>query len=87
MILGSYMVNSFLSFAATNEFQISYFRIGPTETRVVFIAINTYIILFGTSHFELLLPMVVGACLLGLVINTYQIQKQLWDMDMKAKKK
>lgn len=85
VILGSYMVNSFLSFAATNEFQISYFRIGPTETRVVFIAINTYIIFAGTARFDVLLPLVVGACLLGLVINTYQIQKQLWEIDMRAK--
>ncbi|MFH2000725.1 MAG: CDP-alcohol phosphatidyltransferase family protein [Planctomycetota bacterium] len=86
VILGSFMVNSFLSFAATNEFQIYYFRIGPTETRVVFIAINTYIIFFGTSHFDWLLPAVVIACLSGLAVNTFQIQKQLWEMDMKAKR-
>ncbi len=44
VILGGFMVNSFLSFAATNEFEIYHFGIGPTETRVVFILINIYMI-------------------------------------------
>ena len=85
VILGGYMVNSFLSFGATNEFQIYYYGIGPTETRVVFILINTYIIFWGTGQFTILLPITVLLCLLGLVINTYQIQRKLWLYDMQAK--
>ena len=85
VLLGSFMVNSFLSFGATNTFEIYYFGVGPTETRVVFILTNTYIIYFGTANFDFLLPTVVVICLAGLIINTYQIQKKLWLADMEAK--
>ena len=87
VILGGYMVNSFLSFGATNEFEIYYYGCGPTETRVVFILINTVIIFFGTSSFNILLPATVILCLVGLVINSYQIQKKLWQLDMQTKHK
>ncbi|MFC1839240.1 CDP-alcohol phosphatidyltransferase family protein [Thermodesulfobacteriota bacterium] len=85
VILGGYMVNSFLLFGATNEFQIYYFGFGPTETRVVFILINAYIIFFSTNGFNVLLPATVILCFIGLVINTYQIQKKLWRHDMQTK--
>jgi len=85
VILGGYMVNSFLSFGATNEFQIYYYGCGPTETRVVFILINTFIIFFGTGSFTVLLPAAVILCLIGLIINSWQIQKKLWLHDMQAK--
>lgn len=84
-ILGGFMVNSFLAFGATNEFQIYYYGIGPTETRIVFILINTFIIFFGTGHFRLLLPAAVLVCFTGLVMNTYQIQQRLWQHDMAKK--
>lgn len=87
VILGGFMVNTFLSFAATNEFQIYHYGMGPTEMRVVFILINTFIILFGTNNFDILLPAVVIICLLGLIINTYQIHKKLWQLDMQTKQK
>lgn len=85
VILGSFMVNSFLSFGATNEFEIYYYGIGPTETRIAFILVNTLIMVFGTDYFPVLLPMVVITCLGGLIVNTYQIQKKLWLHDMQAK--
>ena len=85
VILGAFMVNSYLSFAATNEFEIYYYGIGPTETRVIFILINTFIIYFGTSRFYILLPIVVLACLIGLIINIFQTQQKLWRIDMQAK--
>ena len=85
VILGAFMVNSFLSFGATNEFQIYYYGIGPTEMRVVFILVNTFIIFFGTNNFHFLLPLVVCLCFLGLIVNTYQIQRKLWLYDMQAK--
>ena len=85
VILGAFMVSSFLFFAATNDFQIYYYGIGPTETRVVFILINIFIIIFGTGGFPILLPLVVITCLAGLIVNVYQIQKKLWALDMEAK--
>lgn len=87
VVLGAFMVNSFLSFAATNRFEIYHFGIGPTETRVVFILINTFIVFFGTAHFDVLLPLVVIVCLAGLVVNTWQIHRKLWAIDMEAKGK
>jgi phosphatidylglycerophosphate synthase len=86
VILGGFMVNSFLSFAATNEFQIYYHGLGPTEMRVVFILINTFVVFFGTGSFKFLLPLAVILCFSGLVVNTYQIQKRLWKEDMAHKK-
>ena len=50
VILGGFMVNSFLAFGVTNEFQIYHYGIGPTEMRLVFILINTYIIFCGTPE-------------------------------------
>ncbi|MBW2365369.1 MAG: CDP-alcohol phosphatidyltransferase family protein [Deltaproteobacteria bacterium] len=85
VILGAFMVNSFLSFAATNQFEIYYYGIGPTETRFIIIFINVYIIFFKTKYFFILLPLVVFICLVGLIINTYQIQKKLWIIDMEVK--
>ena len=37
---GALMVNTFLSFVATNEFQISTLGIGPTESRLFFVLAN-----------------------------------------------
>lgn len=85
VILGAFMVNSFLSFAATNQFEIYYYGIGPTETRLIIILINAYIIFFTTKYFFILLPTMVIICLIGLIINTYQIQKKLWSVDMGIK--
>lgn len=86
VILAAFMVNSFLSFGATNEFAIFYYGIGPTETRIVFILINIGIMRFGTSHLPVLLPLTVAACLAGLIFNTYQIQRKLWLLDMRVRR-
>ena len=85
VILGGFMVNSFLAFGASNEFQIYHYGIGPTEMRLVFILINTYIIFFGTSSFNILLPLTVILCCIALVINTLQIHTKLWQYDMQVK--
>ena len=87
VVVSGFMVNSFLSFGATNEFEIYHFGIGPTEMRLVFILINTYIFIFGTTHFPLLLPLTVIVCCIGLIINSYQIHLKLWRYDMAMKSK
>ena len=46
------MAVSFLSFAATNEFQIAYYGIGPTEVRISYIALNTFVYFAGTEAFS-----------------------------------
>ncbi|MDO8499374.1 MAG: hypothetical protein Q7S66_01795 [bacterium] len=85
-IYGAFMVNSYLSFAATNKFTISYFKIGPTEARLAFIIVNTIIIGFH-SLFPLakLLPIIFWLAFIGLIIVVYRTQKIIWQEDMENK--
>ena len=86
-IFGAYMVNSYLSFSSTNQFKISYLKIGPTEIRLLFIIINTLLIFFNINYLASVLPFVFIFSLLGLIVVTYQTQKDIWKMDMEEKKK
>lgn len=85
-IFGAYMVNSYLSFASTNEFKISYLKIGPTEIRLLFIIINTLLIIFHKTYLIGILPTVMIFSLLGLCRVVYDTQKEIWELDMKNKK-
>ena len=85
-IFGAFMVNSYLSFASTNEFKISYLRIGPTEIRLLFIIINTLLIFFHKTYLIGLLPGVMIFSLVGLCRVVYDTQKEIWELDMKNKK-
>ena len=67
IIMGAIMANSFLSFAATNEFEIYHYGMGPTESRIGFILINAYIAFFGFTHFYWIMPLV---CLVGCAVNS-----------------
>jgi phosphatidylglycerophosphate synthase len=84
-LFGAFMVNSFLSFAATNEFRISYGGIGPTEVRLVFIIINTLLVVFGTTHIAPVLPYVLAGSAFGLFVTVYKTSKALWALDMENK--
>lgn len=85
-VFAGFMVNSFLSFAATNEFKITHLGLGPTEMRIVFILVNTLLIMIGQTHLAPLLPFVLLASFFGLCFIVYQTQKRLWLIDMEAKK-
>jgi archaetidylinositol phosphate synthase len=85
VILGAFEVNSYLTFGVTNKFQISHFKIGPTEMRIVFIILNTILIFTGTWHFRYTLPALCGICSAGLIYVIYRSHKALWEMDMKIK--
>ena len=84
-IFGSFMVNSFLAFAVTNKFQISYSGIGPTEVRIGFIVVNTLLICLGSTHMSQLLPFVLFLSFAGLCITVYRTQKSIWKMDREQK--
>ncbi len=86
-LFGAFMVNSFLAFAATGEFRISYLGIGPTEVRLIFIVANTLIIAFD-GHFELahVLPVVLLGAAFALFVTVFQTQKALWKIDMENKR-
>ena len=85
-LLTAFMVNAFLAMAATNKFRITHMGIGPTEIRLLFIVINTLIMLFGKTHVAFLLPYVLGLSLLGLLYLVYTTQKEIWAMDMQVLK-
>jgi len=86
LTLGAFMVNSFLAFAATNEFKINYLGIGPTEMRLIFILVNTLIIIFGRTYLRWAVPVVLIFSVIGLNVIIYRTQKYIWQIDMKNKK-
>ncbi len=79
------MAVSFLSFAATNRFQISWFGIGPTEIRIGYIALNTLVFFTGTGIFWWGVPLLVVANVGALILVAHNAHKTLWRMDMEAK--
>ena len=83
MIYGAFMVNSFIHFAATNDFTISYLGFGPTEARIGFIAINTMLIIFGKVFLSQFLPHLLAIAFIALCVVVYKNQKILWDMEMR----
>lgn len=84
-LFGAFMTHSFLAFAATNEFRISYLGIGPTEIRLIFIAVNTLLIVFGRTHMVAALPYVLGGSAFGLFVTVFRTQRHLWQLDLHAK--
>lgn len=82
---GAFMVNSFLSFACTNRFEIYYYGLGPTEIRLGYILINIIISIWGVGIFRFWVPLILSANLAVLAVLAYRTQKQLWRMDMDQK--
>lgn len=78
------MAVSFLSFAATNQFQIAYYGIGPTEIRIGYIALNTFVAAVGTEIFSWGVPVVVALNGLALVVLAAQTSRNLWQIDHDA---
>ncbi len=75
------MAVSFLSFAATNQFQIAYYGIGPTEIRIGYIALNTFVFFAGTAIFSWGVPVVVGLNVFAFVVMAAQTSRILWQLD------
>ncbi|MBD3311700.1 MAG: hypothetical protein GF349_04405 [Candidatus Magasanikbacteria bacterium] len=85
-LFGAFMVNSYLAFATTNKFRISYLKLGPTEARLLFIIINTLLILIGKTYMAGALPYVLILSLFGLIIVVYRTQKEIMAMDIEKMK-
>ncbi len=79
------MAMSFLSFGATNEFQIAHYGIGPTEVRIGYIAMNTAVFLAGSQVIVWGLPLVLALNVLVLVVLVHRTQLKLWNIDQVAK--
>jgi len=85
-LFGAFMVNSYLDFAATNKFKIVYLNFGPTETRILFIVINTLFVIFGKTYLSAILPCILIFSLIGLCIAVYRTQREIWEIDMRDKR-
>ncbi|MEP6833163.1 MAG: CDP-alcohol phosphatidyltransferase family protein [Gemmatimonas sp.] len=85
-LTGAHMAHSFLAFAATNEFQIAYHGLGPTEMRLAFIGINTFTIFTAPRYYEYTLPTLTVLVLLALIFVVFNTQRRLWKIDMEAKR-
>jgi phosphatidylglycerophosphate synthase len=86
-IFGAFMVNSYLSFAATSEFKITFLGTGPTELRLALIALNTAVILFGCGFMAKALPFAVPLAGVGLAVVVFRTQKYIWHIDMEDKRR
>ena len=84
-LTGAHMVHTFLNFAATNEFEIYFYGFGPTETRIGFILLNTFIIYTSPRFYEWLLPIFTVVTALALVVLVYRTHCRLWALDMAEK--
>ena len=78
------MAVSFLSFAATNQFQIAYYGIGPTEIRIGYVALNTFVFFIGTDVFSWGVPVIVALNLVALLVLVAQTSRNLWRIDYEA---
>jgi phosphatidylglycerophosphate synthase len=86
-IFGAFMVNSYLSFAATTEFKITFLGMGPTELRLLIIILNIMIIIFGTGFVKKTLPFIPLFTMIALIIVVYRTQKYIWQIDMEDKRR
>ena len=78
------MALSFLSFAATNQFQIAHYGVGPTEIRIGYIVLNTFVFFVGNEVFWWGVPVVLALNVAALVVLTWQTHKKLWAIDKAA---
>jgi phosphatidylglycerophosphate synthase len=84
-IFSGYEVSTFLAFAATDRFKISYLKFGPTEFRLAIIIINALLVQYGTRQMINGLKYVNIGAAIGLALMIYRAHKVLWTLDMKQK--
>lgn len=75
---------SFLSFAATNQFQIAFLGVGPTEIRIAYIAINTVLFFTGTGLFSWAVPLALVGHVAAIAFIAWRTQLHLWRLDAQA---
>jgi hypothetical protein len=80
------MEHNTLSFSATNAFEIYVFGMGPTEFRIGVILLNTAIIVTGTNHCRVTLPLLCVVCSVPLIVVVRRTSATLWSLDMEAKR-
>lgn len=80
------MMSVYLYFGATNSFKIEHFYFGPTDMRILFIIINTFLIFFSVQYFEYSLVVFLAVFFVVLCAVVFKTQKVIWQIDMKEKK-
>ncbi len=84
-VFGLSYVNSYLSFAATNDFKITFLGVGPTELRFSLIVLNGAIMVFGTGFMNAGLVPASILVAASMCVVIYRTQKYIWSIDMKEK--
>jgi phosphatidylglycerophosphate synthase len=84
-IFAGFEVSTFLAFAATDRFKISYLKLGPTEFRVAVIVINALLVQYGTRQMVNGLKYVNIGAAIGLALMIYRTHKTVWQLDMEQK--
>lgn len=84
LVTAATMAVSFLSFAATNQFQIAYYGVGPTEIRILYIALNTFVYFAGTELFSWGVPVILAVNVLAFVVMTVQSSRTIRQLDYVA---
>lgn len=84
LISSSTMAVSFLSFAATNQFQIAYYGVGPTEIRIGYIVLNTFVWAIGTEVFSWGVPVIVTLNAIAFLVLAVQASRNIWQIDYEA---
>lgn len=84
-VMAGFMVNTFLLVAATDEFKIVFYGIGPTESRLAFIVLNSIVAVRGSGVIVSALPWVLATLSVMLAVFVYRCQKRLSRVDIHAK--
>src|SRR3989344_3927518 len=74
-VCAGFMVNSFLSFAATNKFKIEFLSMGPTQARFGMIAANTLFIFAGVEAPAKFIPIAFFISVAVLAIVVFSTRK------------
>ena len=84
-LFAGYEMSTFLAFAATNRFKISYMKFGPTEFRLALIVINALLVQYGTRTMINGLKYVNIGAAIGLALVVYRTHELIWALDMNHK--
>jgi len=78
-------VNAFLAFGATGALKITYLGLGPTEIRLVYIAVNALVVVLGPGILETAMPYAVALSGFLLLVIVFRTQRRIWAADMAAR--
>lgn len=86
-ISAAYFVHIILYFGVTGQFEVASEGIGPSEIRVLVIALNSMLIFLDRIIFVPLLLLFFGGNIFYLILNIFRAQRKIWDIDMRTKHK